>query len=187
METHILYSSHIINPTGRRMPIDHPELGAIRKVHSTVLATMGQRTGEDSARNRALPYGEDALCEGRVLATLPPDGIHNSAELIADLYRKMVSSRRTMKDVASTHPLGRYYSSAVVAGLPNEDPAFNQAFAKALEGPCEATRSILMPQGLTVYPFAGQEATLVIVRPFYACDKEYLRGSSETAAYNNFY
>lgn len=187
MKTHILHRNHIITPQEKRLPVDHPELGEVGKVHSAVLETLGQRVLEISQRNRALPSMEDALHEGRLLAVMPENGLHNADEFIRELAARTERSRRTLKDGAATHPMGRFHPSAVIGGLVSDYPEINIGLAAAFEGPCAQLRPELMARGLTTYPYGASRAVLVVVRPFYPCDKAYLEGEGETKAYNKFY
>lgn len=186
MKTHILYRDKVITPEDKEFPAQHIDLGEIRNVHAAVLSTLAQAPREKSARNRALPHPEDALQEGRILAQIPLEGVSRIEQTIADLANRMQRSRRTLKDGASTHPIGRYHSSASLVGLVGPNAEFNAAFAKELEESCAAGRAVLMPRGLTVYPYATPEAALLVVRPFYACDDQYLN-EGEMDLYHQFY
>lgn len=186
MKPHILYRDKIITPDDKILAAHDAQLGAIQEIHAAVLSTLGQKPRENSMRNRALPRPEDTLAEGRVVLEPLYPGVHTLPQTIADLANRMQRSRRTLKDGGSTHPMGRYHSSATINGMISPDQEFNQLFTNSMEETCKAGRLVLMPRGLTVYPYAYDKVALLVVRPFYACDDQYFN-EEEMRIYRQFY
>lgn len=186
MKPHILYRDKIITPEDKTLVAHDPQLGDIQEIHAAVLSTLGQKPRENSMRNRALPQPEDTLAEGRVVLEPFKSGMYSLAQTIADLSNRMQRSRRTLKDGGSTHPMGRYHSSAAVDGMICPSQEFNRFLTDSMEETCRAGRSVLMPKGLTVYPYAFDKVALVVVRPFYACDDQYFN-EEEMRIYRQFY